>query len=182
MSKITRFQDIPQFVREGSYQINVGIDYIEHWLRDHQKPGCGEVLNLDPDFQRGHIWTPRQQKAWLEYLFRGGRSGRIIYFNHPGWQGNYQGDFVLVDGKQRLEAIRRFLANEIKVFGSYFREFTDKPRMSNGDLLFNINTLRTRAEVLSWYLQMNFGGTPHPKKELDRVLKLYEKETGRTNV
>lgn len=178
--KYTRFQDIPQYVRDGDYQVNVSFDYIPDWLEKNLNMGHGMAsLNLDPDFQRPHVWTKKQQTAWLEYWFRGGRSGRIIYFNHPGWMRDWKGEFVLVDGKQRLEAVRAFRENEIKVFGSYYKEFTDKPRLANIDLLFNVNCLRTRRECLAWYLQMNFGGTPHKRSELDRVIKLYEAETGR---
>jgi hypothetical protein len=178
MPKYTRFADVPQRIRDGDYQVNIPFDYIMPWIERHQKDSEGS-LNIDPDFQRAHVWTKRQRVAWLEYWFSGGRSGRVIYFNHPGWQRDYKGDFVLVDGKQRLESVRQFIGNEIKVFGSYYSEFTDKPRIANLDLLFNVNSLRTRREVLSWYLQMNFGGTPHKRSELDRVIKLYEAETGR---
>lgn len=175
--KYTKFNDIPQRIQDGDYQVNIGFDYLDEWIAKHQEPIAGfATLNLDPDFQRPHVWTKTQQKNWLEYWFSGGRSGRIIYFNHPGWMRNWEGDFVLVDGKQRLEAIRAFKNNEIKVFGSYYKEFEDKPRMARIDLLFNINQLRTRREVLAWYLQMNAGGTPHSRKEINRVIELYKAE------
>jgi hypothetical protein len=177
--KITSFAAIPQRIRDGDYQVNVPFDYIEEWIERNQKEAGMSKLNLDPDFQRPHVWTKTQQKNWLEYWFSGGRSGRIIYFNYPGWMRDYQGDFVLVDGKQRLEAFRAFKHNELKVFGSFYREFTDKPRMANLDLLFNVNCLRTRKEVLAWYLQMNAGGTPHSRKEINRVIELYQAECGK---
>jgi hypothetical protein len=179
-TKYTEFRAIPQRVRDGDYQVNMGFDYIFEWIEKHQQdiPNFAK-LNLDPDFQRPHVWSKTQQKNWLQYWFSGGRSGRIIYFNHPGWMREWAGEFVLVDGKQRLEAIRAFRDNEIKVYGSYYREYTDKPRFANIDLLFNVNTLRTRQEVLAWYLQMNGGGTPHTRKELARVIDLYKAESGK---
>ena len=42
------------------------------------------------------------------------------------------------------------------------------------DFLFNVNNLKTRADVLRWYLEMNTGGTPHSKEEIKRVEELYE--------
>ena len=39
------------------------------------------VVDLKPDFQREHVWTKEQQIAYLEYRFKGGRSGDTIYFN-----------------------------------------------------------------------------------------------------
>jgi len=174
--KHTTFAGIPQRISDGDYQVNIGFDYIAEWIAKNQNQEGMSCLDLDPDFQRAHVWTKTQQKNWLEYWFSGGRSGRIIYFNYPGWMRSYQGDFVLVDGKQRLEAVRTFQANEIKVYGSYFREYTDKPRFARIDLLFNVNQLQTRKEVLAWYLQMNAGGTPHSRKEINRVIELYQAE------
>ena len=178
--KITRFQDIPPFVRDGSYQVDVPFDSVlETIARWQSEKGDGmSPLDIDPDFQRVHVWKPKQQTAWLEYWFRGGRSGTVIYFNHPGWMRSYKGDFVLVDGKQRLEAIRAFHADEIKVFGSFHKEYTDKCSFTQATLKFNVNTLKTRREVLSWYIQFNAGGTPHTRKEIDRVIELYKAEVG----
>lgn len=168
-----RFKDIPQLTSEGSYQVNMELKYavknIKEWIEDNYYK-----LQLNPDFQRGNVWTEKQQISYIEYLLRGGKSARVIYFNKPSWQGtrifNYD-DFVVVDGLQRLTAVMKFVNNELKVFGYYLNEFEDKlPR--DIDLLFNINNLKTKKEVLQWYLDMNSGGTVHSQDELDKVKKM----------
>ena len=49
-----RFRDIPQFISDGSYQIDVSWEYlmelIDKWTEQ-------DDLQLNPDFQRGHVWT-----------------------------------------------------------------------------------------------------------------------------
>ena len=35
-----------------------------------------------------------------------------------------------------------------------------------------INNLKTKNEVLQWYIEMNDGGTPHTKEEIDRVKQM----------
>ena len=40
----------------------------------------------------------------------------------------------------------------------------------------NINNLKTKKEVLSQYIEMNEGGTPHTKEEIDKVKELLKKE------
>lgn len=85
---------------------------------------------------------------------------------------------MIVDGLQRLTAIRAFINDEIKVFGSRYSEFEDSIRQTN-TMRLNVNDLRTRAEVLQWYLDFNSGGTVHSDEELAFVAGLLEGEKRR---
>lgn len=175
---ILRFRDIPQFIQTGGYAVNVNLFHLERQINDFVEEG----LQMNPDFQRGHVWTEQQQIAYVEYFLRGGRSGLDIYFNHPNWQSGgeaKEGEFVCVDGLQRITACLRFMRNEIPIFGKYLNEFEDEVTQ-RASFRFNINELQTREEVLTWYLEMNFAGTPHTKEELDRVTDLLLKEKGMT--
>jgi hypothetical protein len=108
-------------------------------------------------------------------LIRGGQSSKILYFNHPGWTGSYEGEFVLVDGLQRLTACLKFLRNEIPIFGHFRQEFTGHmPSLIT--IKCNVNKLKTRREVLQWYLELNTGGVVHSDEEIERVRKLLEQE------
>lgn len=174
--RYNRFQDIPQFTRDGTYSINVSWSSLELTLHAF---GQGVALDMDPDYQREHVWTEAQQVAYCEFILRGGRSGKDIRWNCPGWQrkasNGREGPMELVDGKQRIEAVRRFQRDEIRVFGSLFSEFTDSPRMIHTGFVFIVNDLETRAEVLDWYLGLNAGGTPHTPEEIARVRELLGK-------
>lgn len=169
-----RFRDIKPFTQTGSYEIHVSLIHMDRQINDFLEEG----LELNPDFQRGHVWTEEQQVAFIEYLLRKGRSGMVVYLNHPLWQTGRMaepGDFVCVDGLQRITACLRFVRNEIKAFGKYLSEYEDKPSDLVG-LKFNINELQTREEVLTWYLESNSGGTVHSQEELNRVRVLLEEE------
>jgi hypothetical protein len=41
-----------------------------------------------------------------------------------------------------------------------------------------VNDLKTREEVLQWYLDLNSGGVVHTEEELNRVREMLEKEKG----
>jgi uncharacterized protein with ParB-like and HNH nuclease domain len=168
---IKRFSDIPQFTKSPDVRSNVPLGRIKETVVHAIMDG----LQLCPDFQRGHIWTETQQIRYVEYLLRGGKTGRDIYFNHPGWNSCESGDYVCVDGLQRLTTLLRFVNDEIRVFGSRYSEFEDNLRMTNY-IIWHINDLQTKKEVLTWYLEMNEGGTPHTKEELDRVRKMIDNE------
>lgn len=168
-----KWSEIPKFTKVGNYQVSTSLRYLLDWIDEHV-----EEMNLllNPNFQRGHVWSKEQQIAYVEYLLKGGTSGRVFYFNHPGWMEdweNHEGyhDFVCVDGLQMLTALTRFLKNEIRAFGCLYREFEGK-LPSNIGIEINVNNLQIEREVLNWYLEMNSGGTPHTQEELDRVRKL----------
>ena len=170
-----RYRDINSF-RPPSYQVDVGWavldEQLARWMRE--KPG----LNLDPDFQRGHVWTPEQQTAYIEFILMGGSSGKEVYFNCPGWMdGTYIGPFEIVDGKQRINAVLDYMRGKVTIFnGLTAHDFEDKPDILVARFRFHVNHLESRAEVLRWYLALNTGGTIHTPEEIARVRALLEKE------
>lgn len=174
MGPFASFDEIPQFTGEAKYAVTVPFDSIERQLEMFGE-GCG--MDLDPDFQRGHVWSELQQVRFVEFMLRGGRSGRVILFNQPGWtSGKIRRDepMQLVDGKQRLQAARRFLANEIPAFGTLRRDFREPRVPRDVAFTFQVNDLKTRAEVLQWYLDINDGGVVHSDEEIARVRALLE--------
>ena len=125
---------------------------------------------MNPEFQRGHVWTEKQQVAYVEYKIAGGPGADIIYFNCTGWMDDFSGPFVCVDGLQRITAIQRFVDEEIKAYNYFINEYEDKKNLlRKNNIKFKVNNLKTSKEVLSWYLEMNLQGTPHTTEELNKV-------------
>ena len=177
MPTYNHFQEIPTFL-EGSYRIDVELDRIEPTLEMYED---WYGLDLDPDYQRGHVWSEAQQIAFVEHVLRGGRN-TIIRWNRHGWRGGTvrmpgsiapaaHGPMQIVDGKQRLTAIRQFLANDLPAFGTLVADFDGAPPPMCG-LQFIVNGLVTRTEVLQWYLELNEGNVAHTPEELARVYEL----------
>jgi hypothetical protein len=164
---VKSFRDIQTFPH-CSYRIDVGWDYLERQIASDLEIG----LDLDPDFQRAHVWTEKQQISYCEYILRNGSSGRELYFNCTGWGDDFAGPFVIVDGKQRLQAVRRFMGGTIPVFGSFIGEYVNRPNMLVARFSWNIAALKTKREVLEWYLNFNSGGTIHTEDELQKVRDL----------
>ena len=167
------FHNIPQYTNQGHYRVDVALDYVERnlsrWVEDMG-------LDINPDFQRGHVWDELRQVAFVEHLLRGGVGSNEIRFNHPGWMGSFKGQFILVDGLQRLTAVRRFLNGEIAVLGGYISDYEDHSYLARINLSFRVNNLPTRAEVLEWYLEINTGGIVHTDDEIEKVQSLLNQE------
>ena len=170
-----KFSDIP-FLHEARLPgggVHWDWRYLESYIHREDSP-----MLLDPDYQRGRVWTEAQQIAYVEYCLRGGKSGRMIYLNCKGWSSGGREIVEVVDGLQRITAARRFMASDLPVFGGVrYRDFEGAPPRFV-QLYFDAFTNElSRPEVLEWYLQLNAGGTPHSPEELDRVRQLLAAET-----
>jgi len=159
-----RFEDIP-LITVAKYHVDIFWDYMQDWIET-------EEVDMNPDFQRDYVWNQKQKEQYVEWILRNGNSGRDIYFNHPGWFRSFEGKMVIVDGKQRIEAVLGFLRNEVKAYGYYKNEYTDKYRIIHCSFSVHVADLETREEVLKWYLDMNTGGTIHTDEEVEKVKQL----------
>ena len=169
-----RFRSIPHFTRRAAYAVDVSWRYLTKQIEmDIEEMG----LDLNPDFQRGHVWDQDKKIAFVEFVLRGGDSAQNLYFNCPGWDAGALGPYVLVDGKQRIDATLGFMADKVPAFGYLYSEFTDKMACMTGPgFKWHVNNLETRSEVLNWYLDLNTGGVVHTLDEIERVRSLLAKE------
>jgi len=169
-----RWAAIPQ-LPQAHYEVDTAWGRIEWSLMNF---AGGMRLDLDPDYQRMHVWSEDQQVAYVAYILQGGEVGKNITWNCRDWERPAPDDAIeLVDGKQRLEAVRRFIRGDLEVFGMRYRE-ADTLRIHHARFKFRVCSL-SRADVLRLYLNINAGGTPHTAEEIDRVRGLLDAEAGR---
>lgn len=82
--------------------------------------------------------------------------------------------YYLLDGQQRLNAIRGFLDNEFAMDGYFFKDlpYLDKRAFIDfhnfGSMIINEPTLE---QELDFYFKLNFGGTAHTKEDLEKIMK-----------
>lgn len=162
---------IDKFTGDSRYVVSQPLNRFDKYIEEAIK----DDLQLNPDFQRGHVWTEEQQISFVEFALRGGTIPPFR-FNHPNWMGSFKGDFVCVDGLQRITALLKFLKNELPVFGGYLRSEIDgiDAVIRRIDLSISVNTLQTKNEVLKWYIELNEGGVVHTKEEINRVKSLLQ--------
>lgn len=174
--KNARLAEIIKPLPDPRYTVDVGFDYLEKQLANYENDWG---LNLDPDFQRGHVWTEAQRIAYIEGVFRGtvGDSQRIIQFNAPHWDdddhgGDLPNEIQIIDGLQRLTTVRKFMAGEVLAFGMQVDDFADSAfsvRRGAFRLKFAVHNFAWRSDLLRFYLAINAGGTPHSAAEIERV-------------
>lgn len=163
--------NIELFSKEPCYACDIAFHRVISSLKEYQEQG----LDLDPDFQRPHVWSDEKRSNYIEYVLKGGNDpkAKTLYLNCQNFKRGIRGDFTLVDGKQRIEAIRKFFAGELTVFGEYHYEDLKECFVGHSyTMRILINDFATRSEVLKWYLDINVSGEPHTPEEIERVRKL----------
>lgn len=172
------FSSIPRFPH-CAYSVDVEWRYLESHLRGHAETG----LDMEPDFQREHVWTEEQQRAYIEYNLMGGEVGRNIVCVCTDWQTIPSPGYSILDGKQRLEAARKFMRGDLRIFADAARpegyalgDFDGHMRLIQGRFSWQVVEVPTRAHALALYLKINTGGTPHSPEEIARVRAMLDAE------
>lgn len=139
------------------------------------------MVDLNPDFQRGHVWTEQQQLHYIENALRGivPAPAFVIQLNCPNWDtDDYIGDlpkgFQCIDGLQRLTAVQKFINGEIKPFGLTIPdlEYSSFSIKSMYRFRVEVFSFQNKSELLQHYIDINSGGTPHSAEEIERVKNL----------
>lgn len=88
-----------------------------------------EDIILDPPYQRGVVWGVKRQRALLKSLLSEYPVPAIIVndrfgakFSHPGYTRDECWSHVVIDGKQRITAMREFVAGNITVPAEWYPE------------------------------------------------------------
>jgi hypothetical protein len=80
------------------------------WLLDLNRNG---KLDLDPPYQRKSVWTTKDRQFFLDTIFRDYPSPAI--FLHKTTSTDGSSTYHVVDGKQRIETILRFVNNKVRI-------------------------------------------------------------------
>jgi hypothetical protein len=78
------------------------------WFLDLRRHG---QLDLDPPYQRRSVWTPKDRRFFLDTVFRGYPCPPI--FLHKVAGTDEKTTYAVVDGKQRLQTLFKFVDGEI---------------------------------------------------------------------
>ena len=91
---MVKFRDIDKYISNGNYEVSLMLSYMEDYI---DRMVSEYDLEIEPDFQRGHVWNEEKQIMFVEYLLRGGGGvSNTLRFNCPGWMDSFEGPLQLV--------------------------------------------------------------------------------------
>lgn len=169
-----------------------GTDWTVATLLDQLRRGN---IDLAPNFQRRGVWQQSRKSRFVESLVLGLPIPQIVLAEKPGERGR----FLVLDGKQRLLAIRQFCAepdrfvqddgfspsklNDMTLLpflnGKSYQDLRDEPGLVDYRDAFDNNPVRT-VIVRNWptpdylylvFLRLNTGSVPLSPQELRQALQ-----------
>lgn len=132
--------------------------------------------DLNPDYQRDHVWTPAQMCRFVGYFLVIQRMP-LLFLNYGDRRAPARVCEV-VDGKQRLTSLLLFTAGQIPAWlpgdehggmPVWWASFDEVDRRCAPNVTCARVYLPTREAVLRFYLNLNAGGTVHTTEEIAKV-------------
>lgn len=154
---------------EYSGGVDMGLNYLEQGVTE------SFAINMSPPYQRGHVWSEEQRRAFVGHVLVGGPVQPIV-LNRVG-RGSAGDSYEMLDGKQRITSLLMWLRGEIRadIGGGLLLHRGDIAGRFPNELMIRFNFVSlSEIEVLRYYLRLNSAGTPHSAEELERVRKLID--------
>lgn len=151
---------------------SVGIT-IESWVSYFER----DRIVTELDYQREYVWEKDQQQMFLNSILMGLPLGCISVVKNKN-------EFVyeIVDGKQRLTTLRKFVENEISVNIDGEEVFYKDLNMAERNMFesCDLPMVRlidaSRLDKLNYFMTLNFGGVAQSESHKNKVKGLIEKE------
>jgi hypothetical protein len=116
---------------------------VDQWrIKDFKENANEGLLDLNPSYQRDVVWSNSESQMLIESILRGIPLPSVILSQTEGESGHWQ----IVDGKQRLTAILRFIGQhpdgrayakkvgDVELFDKKFRKFARKHHLKPADI------------------------------------------------
>jgi hypothetical protein len=139
-------------------------------------------LDLDPNYQRGHVWSDDQKVSLIDSIFRNVDIGKFTVIRRP-FSEELDCYYEMLDGKQRTQALIEFYQDGFKYRGRYYSELHpfDRYHFKGYNISYAETEPLTRSQKYRYFLILNTAGTPMSEGHLDKVRDMLATETTRAS-
>jgi hypothetical protein len=139
-------------------------------------------IDLEPEYQRGNVWTMKQKIALIDSIFKNVDIGKFCVIRRP-WGDNpnkpqTQKLYEMLDGKQRLTAVWEYYLGMFPYKGKYFYELhpRDRHHLKHYTISYAETEPLTDEQKYRYFLKLNTTGTPVDEEHMNKVKKMWFKE------
>jgi len=152
-----------------NWELLIRLDYEEYERVGRQPIEDFDIQKYIPPFQRTNDkWTRDMQIKFIENILKGVTSTIILC----EVEGNENA--IILDGQQRLTALKAFLCNEFPILGKfYYKDIKEEIKMVSANIYYRVIVAKDKAEMIQFYIDMNENIT-HSKEDIDKAKRYLE--------
>jgi len=134
-------------------------------------------LDLNPDYQRGNVWSLQQKRSLIESIFKNIDIGKFTIIRRP-FKEDLEHHYEVLDGKQRIIAISEFFEGRYIYRGKRYQDLHpfDQHHFRDYAISYAETEPLTNEQKYRYFLKLNTTGQPHDQEHLNKVKEMWEKE------
>ena len=159
-----------QFTKEEKYRIRQLNSPIDSLLSMVYASHAG--VDFDAEYQREHVWELEDKVSLIESIYNNIDIGKIVFVQlNEKTEGRY---YQVLDGKQRLTALKEFYEDRFPYKGVYFSQLShrDKHTFKNHGITYGYLENPDLRGIYESFIKLNTCGKPMDHKYIDKVKTL----------
>lgn len=132
----------------------------------------GMGIDMNPDYQRGYVWTQEDKELLLDSVFKNIDIGKFVLVHLSDYEYLERGrSYEILDGKQRLSTLIEFYENRFPYKGKYYNDLSYKDKRTFNRLTISVANVHEtdKKTVLKYFLMLNRTGRSMDKTHLEKV-------------
>ncbi len=136
-------------------------------------------IDFDPEYQRGLVWNQEDKEKLIDSIFNNVEIGKFALiktnFMKPGFDLSSNKFYQMLDGKQRLSAIREFYEDRITYKGLYFSQLSlrDQNHFQHYKVVVaEVDEPEDKKLIYKYFLKLNTTGKPISEEQINKVKEL----------
>ena len=128
----------------------------------------------NPEYQRGYVWNLEDKQRLIDSIFNRTDIGKFVFVEYPYPEYRLE----IVDGKQRIAAIREYIEGRFPYKGKTFYQLSNADvhafEDTNVQYVMLDSTKVSKADILWLFLSVNAAGVPQTEEHIAKAKALYE--------
>lgn len=133
-------------------------------------------IDLNPEYQRGNVWTLEDKVSLIDSIFNDIEIGRIVLMKRPS-SGSRKHLYEMIDGKQRLTTLIEFFEDRFAYNGLKYSElnYVNKHQFNSTHIALIETDELTHEQILEFFIRVNTSGRPVDPVHLEKVKSMLKK-------
>lgn len=168
------WEKIPQFTQREEMRLQ----FFQSSLSSFHSYVYSFGVDINPDYQRGFVWTLEDKQKLIDSIFKGVDIGKFVFIRreYDRTKNPTEHLYEILDGKQRLTAITEFLEDRFRFNGLLYSELHphDQSHFDGYSISLAEVSNPTKKQIYQYFLRLNTGGKAMDEGQLKKVEKLLE--------